>query len=160
MQLFREKDKAKGASFSLCYFQTSEIWNSCSATDEVRLCKKNIHQHPEKSKGKCSHPKYLLFMFKPYKKSLYYVLVFPSLFIVFLAANHPRMGKVPLDPSTSTKASTTSCCQKRTLVRQNSGLPQRVSQSAATLTIRNIQQLAPSVLYSSRKRIPLNYCHL
>lgn len=132
-----------------------------SGTDAVpqKLCKKNIHQQPEKSKRKCPHPEYL-FMFKPCKNSFYYLLVFSSLLAVFLATNHPRMGKGPLYPSpTSTKASTTSCCQRRPLVRRNSGLPRCLSQSAAALSNRSIWQLESPDLHFSRKCFPLNYCH-
>lgn len=59
-------------------------------------------------------------MFKPLKKSLHYVLVFPSLLAIFLTAHHPRMGKVPLDPSgIVTKGFTTNCHQRGTLVMWN-----------------------------------------
>lgn len=63
-------------------------------------------------------------MFKPLKKSLHYVLVFPSLLAVSLTTCHPRMGEVPLDPSRIiTKAFTARCRQRGTLVRWNWASP-------------------------------------
>lgn len=63
-------------------------------------------------------------MFKPLKKSLHYVLVFPSLLAVSLTTDHARMGEVPVDHSCIvTKAFTTSCRQRGTLVRWNWASP-------------------------------------
>lgn len=52
MKLYRGKDKAQGASVSLCYSQMAKIWNRRNGTQKVRLCKK-------------IPIKYQIFMFKP-----------------------------------------------------------------------------------------------
>lgn len=99
-------------------------------------------------------------MFKPLKKSLHYVLVFPSLLAVSLTTHHPRMGEVPLDPSRIiTKAFTAHCRQRGTLVRWNWASPMFLTASCYPHKQKfdNWHHL-PCVF--PEKCIPLNCCPL
>lgn len=77
-------------------------------------------------------------MFKPLKKSLHYVLVFPSLLAVSLTTRHPRMGEVPLDPSHIITRHSLPAAVRGGHWWGETGLLQCFSQPAATLTNRNL----------------------
>lgn len=77
-------------------------------------------------------------MFKSLKKSLHYVLVFPSLLAIFLTTHHPRMGRVPLDPSVLLPRHSLPAALRGGHWWGEIGLPQCSSQSTATLTNRNL----------------------
>lgn len=137
-------------SFSEKKMRHKELLSHCAtptylklATDavpqgKVRLCKQSFHQQPEKPRGKFSQPKHFIFMFKPLKKSLHYVLVFLSLLAILLTTHHPRMGKVPLDPSVLLPRHSPPAALRGRHWWGETGLPQCFSQSTATLTNRNL----------------------
>lgn len=137
MQLFREKDEAQGATFSLWYSHISETCNWCSTTGESQVMQAKFPSKPEKPRGKFSQPKHFLFMFKPLKKSLHYVLVFPSLLAIFLTTHHPRMGKV-MDPSVLLPRHSLPAALRGGHQWGETGIPQCFSQSAATPTNTNL----------------------
>lgn len=124
---------------------------------KVRLCKQSFHQQPEKSRGKFSQPKHFLFMFKPLKKSLHYVLVFLSLLAILLTTHHLRMGKVPWillhcyqDIHHQLPSEGDTGGVKR-------GFP-NVSHSQLPLSQTEICRFASSILCFPRKCTPLNCC--
>lgn len=102
---------------------------------KVGLFKQSFHQQPEKPRGKFSHPKQFLVMFKHLKKSLHYVLMFPSLLVIFLTTCHPRMRKVPLDPSVLLPRHSLPAAMRGEHCWGETGLLHCFPQSTATLKI-------------------------
>lgn len=98
-------------------------------------------------------------MFKPLKKSLHYVLVFPSLLAVSLTTDHARMGEVPLDHSCSYQGIHYQLSSEGDTGEVKLGFP-NVSHSQLLPSQTEIWRLALSTLCFSRKCISLNRCPL